>query len=58
MEILREVNHDRINMRQIGWTCPQCKESIAPHNNTCPKCSFKKVKESAQPQDKQILLEG
>ena len=55
--IVVEVNHDtmRAEDAQQGWVCPKCETPVAPHKESCPKCTKQEVKESAMP-SKQVLM--
>jgi rubrerythrin len=53
--LLKEVENDRLEQAR-GWICPKCEGTVAPLLKTCPICEQSKVRESAIPKDKQVLM--
>lgn len=31
------------SVKQFGWICPKCENSVAPHSDACPSCKELRV---------------
>ena len=54
--LLREVDRDNLEEKELGWICPKCKIGLSPKVQMCPKCKKIRMKEQGKLQEKQLLL--